>query len=76
MTKRQRITGRARGFLRSTRAVSALEYAILVGVIVVGVAGALSTFGDDIKTALETVFARAFAEVTGAGAGADAADGG
>ena len=41
MTKRQRITGRARGFLRSTRAVSALEYAILVGVIVVGVAAAI-----------------------------------
>ena len=61
MTKRRRITSRARGFLRSTRAVSALEYAILVGVIVVGVAGALSTFGTQIDTTLKGMFAKAFA---------------
>ena len=65
MTKRRRITSRARGFLRSTRAVAALEYAILVGVIVVGVAGALTTFGDRIKTTLDTMFETAFATATG-----------
>ena len=53
MTKRRRITSRARGFLRSTRAVSALEYAILVGVIVVAVAGALTTFGTDLEAKLK-----------------------
>ena len=53
MTKRQRITSRARGFLRSTRAVSALEYAILVGVIVVAVVRLATqhVFGtSDLKT--------------------------
>ena len=52
MTKRQRITGRARGFLRSTRAVSALEYAILVGVIAVGGRrAAIGAFGTRFKDA-------------------------
>ena len=55
MTKRRRITSRARGFLRSTRAVSALEYAILVGVIAVGLASALNIFGEKIKDALTRV---------------------
>ena len=55
MTKRQRITGRARGFLRSTRAVSALEYAILVGVIAVGVSSAIGIFGDSIEKALTKI---------------------
>ena len=55
MTKRRRITSRARGFLRSTRAVSALEYAILVGVIAVGVTAAIGTFGDQIEEALGTI---------------------
>ena len=40
-------------FVRQTRAVSALEYAILVGIIAVG--GALATFGTNITTALNTV---------------------
>ena len=58
MTKKRRITARARGFLRSTRAVSALEYAILVGVIVVGATAAIGTFGDKIKDALTTIGAQ------------------
>ncbi|MDE0060805.1 MAG: hypothetical protein OXI22_01180 [Defluviicoccus sp.] len=42
-------------FVRQTRAVSALEYAILVGIIAVAVGGALATFGDNITKALKTV---------------------
>ena len=42
-------------FVRQTRAVSALEYAILVGIIAVAVGGALATFGTNITTALNTV---------------------
>ena len=55
MTKRQGNTARARGFLRSTRAVSALEYAILVGVIAVGVTTAIGIFGGQIEDALKTI---------------------
>ena len=43
---------RAAKFLRSTRAVSALEYAILVGVVAVAIATALGTFSTSITTAL------------------------
>ena len=42
-------------FIRQTRAVSALEYAILVGVVAVAVGGALVTFGDNITKAVKTV---------------------
>ena len=42
-------------YLRHNRAVSALEYAILVGVVAVAVAGALATFGDNITTALDNI---------------------
>ena len=58
MTKKLRITARARGFLRTTRAVSALEYAILVGVVVVAVAGALATFSTEIVNTLTAVQGR------------------
>ena len=39
------------GYLRSTRAVSALEYAIVVGITVVVVFAAYATFMSDIKEA-------------------------
>ena len=42
-------------FIRQTRAVSAMEYAILVGIIAVAVGGALATFGDKIGAALTTI---------------------
>ena len=42
-------------FVRANKAVSALEYAILVGVIVAGVGAALITFSNDIEKALKTV---------------------
>ena len=35
-------------YLRGTRAVAAMEYAIIVGVIVVGVGAAVSVFQDEI----------------------------
>ena len=55
MAKKRRTTAPVRGFLRSTRAVSALEYAILVGVVVVAVAGALGAFSTEIVKALDEV---------------------
>lgn len=46
---------RFRRFLRANKAVSALEYAILVGVIAVAVAAALATFGGKITTAITNI---------------------
>ena len=46
---------RGKGFLRGTKAVSALEYALLVGVIATVIAAALVTFGGNIETALTTI---------------------
>ena len=43
------------GYVRGTRAVSALEYAVLAGVIVVGMAAALATFSDTITAALANI---------------------
>ena len=45
----------SRRFIRSTKAVSALEYAILVGVIAVGVGAAIVGFGDDIEKVLANI---------------------
>ena len=42
-------------FVWANEAVSALEYAILVGVIAVAVAAALATFGTDLTTAIEAI---------------------
>ena len=46
---------RFRRFLRANKAVSALEYAILIGVISVGLAAALVTFSGDLTTAIEGI---------------------
>ena len=46
---------RFRRFLRANEAVSALEYAILVGVVTVGVGAAVVAFEGNIQTALETI---------------------
>ena len=40
-------------YLRGTQAIAAMEYAIIVGVVVVGIAGAVATFNTNI-TALIT----------------------
>ena len=50
------ITRYTKGFvryLRNNRAVSALEYAILVGVIAVAIAAALTTFSRNIEKACD-----------------------
>ena len=44
-----------RRFAKANEAVSALEYAILVGVVAVGIAAALYTFTDNIDTAIATI---------------------
>ena len=42
-------------FVRAQEAVSALEYAIIVGVVVAGVGGALAVFTGDVEDAIEAV---------------------
>lgn len=44
-----------RRYVRDSRAVSALEYAILVGIIAVAVGLALNTFSGNVQTAIETI---------------------
>ena len=46
---------RFRRFLRADEAVSALEYALLVGIIAVGIGAALVTFQNTITAALTTI---------------------
>ena len=43
---------RFRGFLQATEGTSALEYALVVGIIIVGVGAAIIPFGESIKTAI------------------------
>ena len=47
-----------RRFARANEAVSALEYAILVGVIAVAIGTALVAFSGNIKTALGNIGAK------------------
>ena len=49
------LSRRFRRFKRATEAVSALEYAILVGVIAVAIAAAMVTFSDDITLAIGAI---------------------
>ena len=44
-----------RRFLRANEAVSALEYAILVGIIAVAIGLALTAFEDQIQTAITNI---------------------
>ena len=67
MTKTKYISRRFRSFLRANKAVSALEYALLVGLIATAIAAALITFGGTITTTLTTIGA----EVTEAAGAAD-----
>ena len=46
------ISRRFRRFLRANEAVSALEYALLVGVVAVAIGAALVTFSGDVQTAI------------------------
>ena len=47
-----------RRFCRAGEAVSALEYAILVGVIVAAVAAALIAFSDNMKAGIDVIGAK------------------
>ena len=51
----KKLLARAVKYVRSTRAVSALEYALLVGVIATVIAAALVTFSGTIKTAITAI---------------------
>ena len=53
--KTEHVSQRLRRFARAREAVSALEYAILVGIIAVAVGGALVLFGGNIKTAIGNI---------------------
>ena len=46
---------RFRRFLRAEEAVSALEYALLAGIIVVGIGAAIVTFQDTITAAIAAI---------------------
>ena len=46
---------RLRRFIRANKAVSALEYAILVGIIAAAIGGALITFGSNITDAISAI---------------------
>ena len=48
---------RSVGYVRGTRAVSALEYAVMAGIVIVVVGGALAAFGTNITTALSNIAA-------------------
>ena len=61
-----RIKKRVTRFFTASRAVSALEYAILVGVVVVAIGAALATFTDQVTNALEAAGA-SIANVPGLG---------
>lgn len=51
----KKLLAKAVGFMRSTRAVSALEYAILVGIVAVGLTGAIVAFSGNIEAALAAI---------------------
>ena len=53
--KRKHVSRRFRRFVKANEAVSALEYAILVGVIAVAIATALATFGSNITAAINQI---------------------
>ena len=55
MTTLARYTTQFARYLRNTRAVSALEYAILTGIIATVLAGAFATFTKSIETAIEDI---------------------
>ena len=46
---------RLRGFVRNAAAVSAIEYALLVGLVAVAIGAGLLAFGDDLQAALGNI---------------------
>ena len=55
MTTIKRYTKKFVHYLRHNRAVSALEYAILVGAVAVAMAGAMTAFTTELKDALQKI---------------------
>ena len=55
LTKTKHRSRRLRRFARANEAVSALEYAILVGVIALAVGAAIVAFGGNITTSLNKI---------------------
>ena len=55
MTTLARYTKKFAHYLRNTRAVSALEYAILTGIIATILAGAFATFSQNMETAIKDI---------------------
>ena len=53
--KTRHISRRFRRFAKANEAVSALEYAILVGVVTIAVGAAIATFSGQIKSAIEGI---------------------
>lgn len=53
--KLSNLSRRFRRYLRARKAVSALEYAILVGVIAVGIGGALLVFEGQVEQAITEI---------------------
>ena len=53
--KTKHISRRFRNFLRANEAVSALEYALLVGIVAVGLTGAIVGFSGNIEDALTAI---------------------
>ena len=73
------ITHHLKGFcryLRNTRAISALEYAILIGGVAVAVAAAVTTFTNTISDALDTIGANITTTVSDVGATSTTGGGG
>ena len=53
--KTKHISRRFRRFLRANKAVSALEYAILVGVVAISVGAGLAYFGGEAEKTIKAI---------------------
>ena len=53
--KTKHVSRRFRRFLWANEAATAIEYAVLIGVVVVGSAAAIALFFDQIETAIGTI---------------------
>ena len=53
--KKKLLSSRVRWFVWTNEAASALEYAILIGIIAVGIAAALAVFESELQKPFETI---------------------
>ena len=54
----EHLSRRIRRFLRASEAVSALEYALLIGAVTVAIGAAIATFSDTVSTVIENIGTR------------------